>query len=35
MFYSLLAKYNEFDTRFEYPVKDKFIDLIEQAKMFL
>lgn len=28
MFYSLLAKYNEFDTRFEYPVKDKFIDLM-------
>ena len=28
MFYSLLAKYNEFDTRFEYSVKDKFIDLM-------
>ena len=28
IFYSLLAKYNEFDTYFEYQIKDKYIDLM-------
>ena len=28
MFYSLLVKRDSFDTKFEYPVKDKFIDLM-------